>query len=95
MGAGESGEGSEPNSSEDAEKPPVRIPEAKNRSVAGAASLRFGRGGRPEAAGKSAETPPDPGTRRVPPWRSEARSGHPAAGRNLETCQIGQTPAAT
>lgn len=77
------------------EKPPVRIPEAKHRSAAGAASLRFGRGGRPEAAGKAAQTPPDPGTRRVPAGRSEARSGHPAAGRNLGTCQIGQTPAAT
>lgn len=94
-GAGKSGVGSRAKSPENGEKPPVQIPEAKNRGLVGAAGVRFGREGRPEAAEKSPEPPRDPGKRRVPPWRSEALCGHQATGKNLETCQSARTPAAT
>lgn len=93
--AGKSGEGSKANSSEGEEKPLVQVAEAKNRSLVGAAGVRFGREGRPEAAGKSPESPPDPGERRVPPWRSEARCGRRASGKNLETCLSCWTPEET
>ena len=73
----------------------MRSPEAKIRSGVAAAGVGWSEKGGPRPRGSRLESPPDPGKRRVPPGRSEARCGHPATGKNLETCQSGPTPAAT
>lgn len=76
------------------ENPQAPIPEPENQVLADEATgERFGRQKRFQAEWKSMKRLRIQGSA-VPLRRSEPRSG-PEPGRNLETCQSGQTPAAT